>query len=229
MRNKLIVLFLFIITGISFADDVTNNIHTENGIESHRHSIGLNFGSTIFYMLEAPAIVNLILPSKDPNNPKLYGTFGLDLTYTYRASEKIDLNIDAGFYTMKTHYSNANALYNGNVYGIGFSIGGRFYFNKKDRASGFFLMPKVGTTLFITKGNEYKTDGSIVNRDTYIWDFYASGELGFRIDVSRGLGINGINSGVRPFFDISILEMGYSYNHIFRFVLLPRFAIGILF
>ena len=48
MRNKLIVLFLFIITGISFADDVTNNIHTENGIESHRHSIGLNFGSTIF-------------------------------------------------------------------------------------------------------------------------------------------------------------------------------------
>lgn len=222
-KSKLAVLFLFIITGISFANETADN---ENGLLSHRHSIGVNFGPTIFYMLEAPTLVNLFLPSNDPSNPRLQGTFGLDFTYTYRASEKIDINIDTGLYTMKTYYSNANALYNGNVYGIGLSVGGRFYFNKKDRASGFFLMPKVGTTLFITKGNEYKTDGSIVNRDTYIWDFYASGELGFRIDVSRGLGIN---SGVRPFFDISIIEAGYSYNHILRFVILPRFAIGILF
>ena len=236
IKNKLIILFLFIISSISFAEEISNNvidnnavnnIKQENGIESHRHSVGVNFGNTIFYMLEAPALVNLLLPSNDPNNPKLQGTFGLDLTYTYRASEKIDLNVDAGLYTMKTYYDNSSTRYNGSVYGLGLSIGGRFYFNKKDRASGFFIMPKVGTTLFITHGNNYnKTSNSTVKKDSYIWDFYASGEFGFRIDVSRGLGIN---SGVRPFFDISIIDIGYSYNHIFRFVLLPRFAIGILF
>ena len=235
IKNKLIILFLVIISSISFAEEISNNvidnnavnnIKQENGIESHRHSVVVNLGNTIFYMLEAPTLVNLLLPSNDPYNPKLQGTFGLDLTYTYRASEKIDVNFDAGLYTMKTYYNNANATYNGDVYGLGFSIGGRFYFNKKDRASGFFIMPKVGTTLFITKGNEYKNDGSIVNRDTYIWDFYASGEFGFRIDISRGLGVD---KGVRPFLDISIMDVGYSYNYIFRFVLLPRFAIGILF
>ena len=250
MRKKqLIALFLFILTSISFAqqtakeptnntveknlhnneivtEETNNNINTVTNTMSHRHSLGVNFGPTIFYMLTAPTVFNLIFPSGDPSHLKTQGTFGLGITYTYRASEKIDVNFDAGLYTMKTYYNNANATYNGDVYGLGFSIGGRFYFNKKDRASGFFIMPKVGTTLFITKGNEYKNDGSIVNRDTYIWDFYASGEFGFRIDISRGLGVD---KGVRPFLDISIMDVGYSYNYIFRFVLLPRFAIGILF
>ena len=167
------------------------------------------------------------MPPNDNGNLKLQGDFGLDLTYTFRAAEKIDINVDAGFYAMKTYYNNTSAEYNGNVYGLGLAIGGRFYFNGKDRASGFFLMPKVGTTLFITQERELQKDTSTyTNRNTNIWDFYISGEMGFRIDISRGLGVN---SGIRPFFDISILDIGFSYRSIIRIVPLPRFAIGILF
>lgn len=245
IRKRLIALFLFILASITFANEPSNNIvnknlntnnnntandntlNTNNALSSHRHSIGVNFGSTVFYMLLAPSVVNLLLPSKNSENLKLHGTFGLDLTYTFRIAEKIDLNVDTGFYAMKTYYDNDKTTYNGNVYGLGLSIGGRFYFNNKDRASGFFLMPKIGATLFITHNNEYiKETSSYTNRTTYIYDFYASGEIGFRIDMSRGLGIN---SGIRPFFDISILDIGCSYNHIIRLVPLPRFAIGILF
>lgn len=229
-KNIFIILFLFILVNASFADEITNNINTsnlENGIKSHRNSIGLNFGPTIFYMLIAPSTFNLIFPNNNNKNLKLQGDFGLDLTYTFRASEKIDVNVDAGFYAMKTYYDNTKTEYNGNVYGLGLSVGGRFYFNSKDRASGFFLMPKIGTTLFMTYGREYqKETSSYTNKNTKILDFYVSGEMGFRIDMSRSLGIN---SGVRPFFDISIIDIGFSYKSIIRIVPLPRFAIGILF
>ena len=227
-KNILIALFLFILAnGIFAAETNTISTNNENGINSHRHSIGMNFGPTIFYMLVAPSVMNLALPSNDPNNLKLQGNFGLDITYTYRLTEKMEINADAGFYAMKTYYDNAKAKYNGNVYGIGFSAGMRFYFNNKNRASGFFLMPKIGTTLFITHGKEYqKAESSYTNKNTNIWDFYVSGEMGFRIDISRGLGIN---SGIRPFLDVSILEIGMSYKSILRFVPLPRLAIGILF
>ena len=88
-------------------------------------------------------------------------------------------------------------------------------------------MPKLGGTLFITQGKEYqKSTMSYTNLNSNIFDFYVSGEIGFRIDISRGLGIN---SGVRPFFDISIIDIGFSYKSIIRVVPLPRFAIGILF
>ena len=50
--------------------------------------------------------------------------------------------------------------------------------------------------------------------------------MGFRIDISRNLGIN---NGVRAFIDISIVDFGVSYSYLFRFVPLPRLAIGILF
>ncbi|WP_157153989.1 outer membrane beta-barrel protein [Brachyspira murdochii] len=241
MKKQLTALLLFILTSISFAQNTSGDTNISNytvdknikyntqtnASISHRHSIGVNFGSTIFYMLIAPSTVNIIFPSNNPNNLKLQGNFGLDFTYTYRIDNKIDLNIDAGFYAMKTYYDNSKITYNGDVYGIGLSIGARFYFNKEERASGFFLMPKLGGTLFITHNKEYiKESSAYTNRNTYIYDFYISGEIGFRIDLSRSFGIN---SGLRPFFDISILDIGYSYNHLLRIVPLPRFAIGVLF
>ena len=244
MKKQLIALLLFILTSISFAQNTSGDTNVSNNtvdktvkydntqtntvsVISHRHSLGVNFGPTVFYMLIAPSVANIMFPSKDINNLKLQGNFGLDLTYTYRAADKIDVNIDAGFYAMKTYYNNDSIKYNGDVYGIGASVGVRFYYNKKDKASGFFLMPKFGGTLFITHNKEFlKESSTYTNRNTYIYDFYVSGEIGFRIDLSRSFGIN---SGLRPFFDISILDIGYSYNHLLRFVPLPRFAIGVLF
>lgn len=251
MRKKqLIALFLFILTSISFAqktakeptnntveknlhnneivtEETNNNINTVTNTMSHRHSLGVNFGPTIFYMLTAPTVFNLIFPSGDPSHLKTQGTFGLGITYTYRASEKIDINVDTTFAAMKTYYDNSKINYNGNVYALGFSVGGRFYCNSKDKASGFFLMPKIGTTIFMTENREYiKESSTYTNRMSYMYDFYISGELGFRIDVSRGLGVN---SGIRPFLDISIIDIGLSYNNLIRLVPLPRFAIGILF
>ena len=227
-KNISVILFLFILANITFADDISNieKYTNENGLNSHRNSLGVNFGSTIFYTLIAPSIANIVVPSNNREHLKLQGTFALDLTYTFRIFEKMDFNLDAGFYSMKTYYNNSSYEYNGNVYGIGFSLGSRFYINNKDRASGFFLMPKLGGTLFITQGKEYqKSTMSYTNLNSNIFDFYISGEIGFRIDISRGLGIN---SGVRPFFDISIIDIGFSYKSIIRVVPLPRFAIGIL-
>lgn len=234
-KNILIILFLFILANYVLAEKPSNivvdkftvNNTNEIGIKSHRNSIGVNFGSTVFYMLIAPSAFNIVFPNSESDILKLQGNFGLDFTYTYRFNNKTELNIDAGFYALKTYYDNTNTRYNGNTYGIGASLGARFYYNKQNKASGFFLMPKVGGTLFITENNEYiKKTGTYTNMNTYIWDFYVSGEIGFRIDISRSLGIN---SGVRPYFDISIIDIGYSYNHLLRLVPLPRFAFGILF
>ena len=50
--------------------------------------------------------------------------------------------------------------------------------------------------------------------------------MGFRIDLSRGMGID---TGVRPFIDISLLDIGLSYTYLLRFIPLPRIAIGVLF
>lgn len=226
--NRFVILIFIILAKISFTYDISNNKFKlnekmENGIKSHRHSIGVDFSPMIFYTLLAPTIVN----STISQSTNLQGIFGLNINYTYRLQEKIDINADIGLYTMKTFYNNDKSKYNGAVYGIGFVIGGRFYFNKKDRASGFFLMPKFGTTLYITHNNEYnKQTQKHINKNTYIWDIYISSEMGFRIDISRGLGID---TGYRPFLDISILDVGLSYKTILRFVPLPRLSIGILF
>lgn len=208
----------------------TNNKNNyEDSSNSHKHSLGIDFGTTIFSMFTAPLLVNSIFKQPE-NSPKqtLNGKFGLRLTYTYRILPKLDLDATLGFYIMNTYYTNKNSTsyYFGETYGIPLSFGLRFYFNKKNRASGFFILPKIGATILITKGNEYKNDLIIKNKNDILFDFHTAFEMGFRIDISRNLGIN---SGVRAFIDISIVDFGVSYSYLFRFVPLPRLAIGILF
>lgn len=205
---------------------VSNENNLENGIKSHRHSIGIDFGTTIFATLNAPLLVNLIVKQPKDSRQTLEGKFGLRLTYTYRLFEKIDLDTTFGLYVLNTHYKNSDEEYFGGTYAVPFSVGLRFYFNKKDRASGFFLLPKIGFTIFATKGNETQIGGETINKNSTLFDFYIASEMGFRIDISRRLGID---SGVRPFIDISLFDIGVSYSYIFRFIPLPRLAIGILF
>lgn len=220
----------FIISNNNQNNNKTNNKNNyEDSSNSHKHSLGIDFGTTIFSMLTAPLLVNSIFKQPE-NSPKqtLNGKFGLRLTYTYRILPKLDLDATLGFYIMNTYYTNKNSTsyYFGETYGIPLSFGLRFYFNKKNRASGFFILPKIGATILITKGNEYKNDLIIKNKNDILFDFHTAFEMGFRIDISRNLGIN---SGVRAFIDISIVDFGVSYSYLFRFIPLPRLAIGILF
>lgn len=220
----------FIISNNNQTNNQTNNKNNyEDSSNSHKHSLGIDFGTTIFSMFTAPLLVNSIFKQPE-NSPKqtLNGKFGLRLTYTYRILPKIDLDATLGFYIMNAYYTNKNSTshYFGETYGIPLSFGLRFYFNKKNRASGFFILPKIGATILITKGNEYKNDLIIKNKNDILFDFHTAFEMGFRIDISRNLGIN---SGVRAFIDISIVDFGVSYSYLFRFVPLPRLAIGILF
>lgn len=220
----------FIISNDNQTNNKTNNKNNyEDSSNSHKHSLGIDFGTTIFSMLTAPLLVNSIFKQPE-NSPKqtLNGKFGLRLTYTYRILPKLDLDATLGFYIMNTYYTNKNSTsyYFGETYGIPLSFGLRFYFNKKNRASGFFILPKIGATILITKGNKYKNDLIIKNKNDILFDFHTAFEMGFRIDISRNLGIN---SGVRAFIDISIVDFGVSYSYLFRFVPLPRLAIGILF
>ena len=214
---------------ISNNNETNNKNNYEDSSNSHKHSLGIDFGTTIFSMFTAPLLVNSIF-GQPKNSPKqtLNGKFGLRLTYTYRILPKLDLDATLGFYIMNTYYTNKNSTshYFGETYGIPLSFGLRFYFNKKNRASGFFILPKIGATILITKGNEYKNDLIIKNKNDILFDFHTAFEMGFRIDISRNLGIN---SGVRAFIDISIVDFGVSYSYLFRFVPLPRLAIGILF
>ena len=214
---------------ISNNNQTNNKNNYEDSSNSHKHSLGIDFGTTIFSMFTAPLLVNSIFKQPE-NSPKqtLNGKFGLRLTYTYRILPKLDLDATLGFYIMNTYYTNKNSTsyYFGETYGIPLSFGLRFYFNKKNRASGFFILPKIGATILITKGNEYKNDLIIKNKNDILFDFHTAFEMGFRIDISRNLGIN---SGVRAFIDISIVDFGVSYSYLFRFVPLPRLAIGILF
>lgn len=220
----------FIISNNNQTNNQTNNKNNyEDSSNSHKHSLGIDFGTTIFSMFTAPLLVNSIFKQPE-NSPKqtLNGKFGLRLTYTYRILPKLDLDATLGFYIINTYYTNKNSTsyYFGETYGIPLSFGLRFYFNKKNRASGFFILPKIGATILITKGNEYKNDLIIKNKNDILFDFHTAFEMGFRIDISRNLGIN---SGVRAFIDISIVDFGVSYSYLFRFIPLPRLAIGILF
>ena len=220
----------FIISNNNQNNSKTNNKNNyEDSSNSHKHSLGIDFGTTIFSMFTAPLLVNSIFKQPE-NSPKqtLNGKFGLRLTYTYRILPKLDLDATLGFYIMNAYYTNKNSTsyYFGETYGIPLSFGLRFYFNKKNRASGFFILPKIGATILITKGNKYENDLIIKNKNDILFDFHTAFEMGFRIDISRNLGIN---SGVRAFIDISIVDFGVSYSYLFRFVPLPRLAIGILF
>lgn len=220
----------FIISNDNQNNNKTNNKNNyEDSSNSHKHSLGIDFGTTIFSMFTAPLLVNSIFKQPE-NSPKqtLNGKFGLRLTYTYRILPKLDLDATLGFYIMNTYYTNKNSTsyYFRETYGIPLSFGLRFYFNKKNRASGFFILPKIGATILITKGNKYENGLIIKNKNDILFDFHTAFEMGFRIDISRNLGIN---SGVRAFIDISIVDFGVSYSYLFRFVPLPRLAIGILF
>lgn len=220
----------FIISNNNQNNNKTNNKNNyEDSSNSHKHSLGIDFGTTIFSMFTAPLLVNSIFKQPE-NSPKqtLNGKFGLRLTYTYRILPKLDLDATLGFYIMNTYYTNKNSTsyYFGETYGIPLSFGLRFYFNKKNRASGFFILPKIGATILITKGNKYENGLIIKNKNDILFDFHTAFEMGFRIDISRNLGIN---SGVRAFIDMSIVDFGVSYSYLFRFVPLPRLAIGILF
>ena len=220
----------FIISNNNQNNNKTNNKNNyEDSSNSHKHSLGIDFGTTIFSMLTAPLLVNSIFKQPE-NSPKqtLNGKFGLRLTYTYRILPKLDLDATLGFYIMNTYYTNKNSTsyYFGETYGIPLSFGLRFYFNKKNRASGFFILPKIGATILITKGNKYENGLIIKNKNDILFDFHTAFEMGFRIDISKNLGIN---SGVRAFIDISIVDFGVSYSYLFRCVPLPRLAIGILF
>ena len=220
----------FIISNNNQNNNKTNNKNNyEDSSNSHKHSLGIDFGTTIFSMFTAPLLVNSIFKQPE-NSPKqtLNGKFGLRLTYTYRILPKLDLDATLGFYIMNTYYTNKNSTsyYFGETYGIPLSFGLRFYFNKKNRASGFFILPKIGATILITKGNKYENGLIIKNKNDILFDFHTAFEMGFRIDISKNLGIN---SGVRAFIDISIVDFGVSYSYLFRFVPLPRLAIGILF
>ncbi len=220
----------FIVSNDNQNNNKTNNKNNyEDSSNSHKHSLGIDFGTTIFSMFTAPLLVNSIFKQPE-NSPKqtLNGKFGLRLTYTYRILPKLDLDATLGFYIMNAYYTNKNSTsyYFGETYGIPLSFGLRFYFNKKNRASGFFILPKIGATILITKGNEYKNSLIIKNKNDILFDFHTAFEMGFRIDISRNLGIN---SGVRAFIDISIVDFGVSYSYLFRFIPLPRLAIGILF
>ena len=220
----------FIISNNNQTNNQTNNKNNyEDSSNSHKHSLGIDFGTTIFSMFTAPLLVNSIFKQPE-NSPKqtLNSKFGLRLTYTYRILPKLDLDATLGFYIMNTYYTNKNSTshYFGETYGIPLSFGLRFYFNKKNRASGFFILPKIGATILITKGNKYENGLIIKNKNDILFDFHTAFEMGFRIDISRNLGIN---SGVRAFIDISIVDFGVSYSYLFRFVPLPRLAIGILF
>ena len=220
----------FIISNNNQTNNKNNNKNNyEDSSNSHKHSLGIDFGTTIFSMFTAPLLVNSIFKQPE-NSPKqtLNGKFGLRLTYTYRILPKLDLDATLGFYIMNTYYTNKNSTsyYFGETYGIPLSFGLRFYFNKKNRASGFFILPKIGATILITKGNKYENGLIIKNKNDILFDFHTAFEMGFRIDISKNLGIN---SGVRAFIDISIVDFGVSYSYLFRFVPLPRLAIGILF
>ena len=220
----------FIISNNNQTNNKNNNKNNyEDSSNSHKHSLGIDFGTTIFSMFTAPLLVNSIFKQPE-NSPKqtLNGKFGLRLTYTYRILPKLDLDATLGFYIMNTYYANEDftSHYFGETYGIPLSFGLRFYFNKKNRASGFFILPKIGATILITKGNKYENGLIIKNKNDILFDFHTAFEMGFRIDISRNLGIN---SGVRAFIDISIVDFGVSYSYLFRFVPLPRLAIGILF
>ena len=210
--------------------EVSTNIL--NGLNTHIHSFGLDFGTTIFSMISAPLAVNLSYEQKNgATDSALKGKFGFRLTYTYRFSDKIELDATIGTYMVSSFYTNSKSFFNSDVYAIPFSAGVRIYYNKDTNASGFFLLPKAGGTLFITKATLYKgstyIDGLLpFNRDTFVFDKYVALEMGFRIDLSRAWGIY---SGIRPFIDISILDIGFSSVYLFRAVPLPRFSIGILF
>ncbi|ACN84573.1 hypothetical protein SZ40_05565 [Brachyspira hyodysenteriae] len=236
MNIKKIIIFISVLIFTSGAI-----VNAQNYL---KHSLGIDFGTTLFSMGTMPLITELIFKTPEGASGKFYdGKFGIRLTYNYTYLPKQSIDATLGFYAFDTHYGNysepvrdgsgniigsgvISKFYNGSTIAIPASIGVRFYFNKNDTPSGFFLLPKVGMTTFIVNGKELRDDGSTRYKTTTVYDFYISGEMGFRIDLFSQ---TGANWEVRPFIDISLLELGYSFTPGIRLIPLPRLAIGISF
>ena len=236
MNTKKIIIFISLLVFTSFSI-----VHAQ---DYFKHSIAVDFGTTLFSMGTIPLISDLVFKPKEGASGKVYdGKFGIRLSYNYTYLPKQSLDITLGFYAFDTHYGdysepvrdgagniiNSGAIskfYNGSTIAIPASIGVRFYFNKSNTPSGFFLLPKVGMTTLIVNGKELRSDGTTRYKTTTVYDFYISGEMGFRIDLFSQMGSDW---EVRPFIDISLLDIGYSFTPGIRLIPLPRLAIGISF
>lgn len=237
MNTKKIIIFISLLVFTSFSI-----VHAQ---DYFKHSIAVDFGTTLFSMGTIPLISDLVFKPQEGASGKVYdGKFGIRFAYNYTYLPKQSLDVTLGFYAFDTHYgdygtpgidsSTGNIIssaimgrfYNGSTIAIPASIGVRFYFNKSNTPNGFFLLPKVGMTTFIVNGKEIRDDGSIKYKRTTVYDFYISGEMGFRIDLFSKMGADW---NVRPFIDISLLDIGYSFTPGIRLIPLPRLAIGISF
>ena len=228
MKKIIILIFVLILS--------MNTVMYAASYENAKHAVGIDFGTTIFSAVTLPGVANLIFQPKNGATEKLFkGGFGIRFTYNYRYLPKQAIDATFGIYTFSGYYngvktiegtSNYEKFYNADVVAIPASIGVRFYFNKRDKDNGFFLLPKVGMTTFIVNGKEVRDDGSIKYKRTTVYDFYISGEMGFRIDLFSKMGADW---SVRPFIDISLLDIGYSFTPGIRLIPLPRLAVGISF
>ena len=202
-------------------------------VYAFKHSIGIDFGTTIFSMVTLPIMANILFKPQNGATEDLFKSyFGLRLYYNYNYLPKQSIDASFGIYAFSGYYNGSKSIngivgyekiYNADVIAIPASIGVRFYFNKRDKDNGFFLLPKIGMTILAINGRDYPAN---MNRKTAIANFYISGEMGFKIDMFSKIGADW---PVRPFIDISLLDIGYSFTHIVRFVPLPRFSIGISF
>lgn len=224
---KKIIIFTFVLI-LSL-----NTVIHAASYENVKHAVGIDFGTTIFSTVTLPGVANLIFQPKNGATEKLFkGGFGIRFTYNYRYLPKQAIDATFGVYTFSGYYNgskdingiiNYQKFYNADVVAIPASIGVRFYFNKRDKDNGFFLLPKVGMTILAVNGRDYNNG---TEQKSAIADFYISGEMGFKIDMFTKMGANW---PVRPFIDISLLDLGYSFIYGIRFVPLPRLAIGLAF
>lgn len=226
IMKKIIILIFVLILSI-------NTVMYAASYENAKHAVGIDFATTIFSAATLPGVANLIFQPKNGDTEKLFkGGFGIRFTYNYRYLPKQAIDATFGIYTFSGHYkgnmqingtTGYDKLYNADVVAIPASIGVRFYFNKRDKDNGFFLLPKVGMTILAVNGRDYQANKQ---EKSAIANFYISGEMGFKIDMFTKMGANW---PVRPFVDISILDFGYSFTHGIRFVPLPRLSIGVAF
>ena len=201
--------------------------------ENARHAVGIDFGTTFYSTVSLPFVGNLLFKSQNGLNDELFkGGFGIGFTYNYAYLPKQAIDAYLGIYNFSSYYNGTITIngstdyqksYKADVIVIPASIGVRFYFNKSNRDNGFFLLPKIGMNILAVNGKDYSADKEELSA---IVNFYISGEMGFKIDMFTK---KGANWPVRPFIDISLIDLGYSFTHGLRFIWLPRIAVGVTF
>ena len=201
--------------------------------ENARHAVGIDFGTTMYSTITLPLMANSIFKPQNGSNEELFkGGFGIGFTYNYAYLPKQAIDAYLGIYSFSAHYNGTITIngttayqksYNADVVVIPASIGVRFYFNKTNRDNGFFFFFKIGMNIFAVNGKDYSANKEELSA---IVNFYISGEMGFKIDMFTK---KGANWPVRPFIDISLIDLGYSFTHGLRFIWLPRIAIGVTF